>query len=65
VPKDCGELPRKAVKEPDEEPDFMCLMEDDAMITEVAVTTDLLLTPFQPHEINHVRLVIQVKIRIP
>jgi hypothetical protein len=61
IPADCGEL-RGAIKESDEDP-FFCLLEDDALITEVAVTTDTLLTPCTAGKESDVHLVIKVKIR--
>jgi hypothetical protein len=62
VPVDCSEL-GGAVKSSDEEPYFFCLLEDDALITEVAVTTDALLTPYIPGDENDVQLVIKAKVR--
>jgi hypothetical protein len=47
--------------EADENPLF-CLLEDDSLITNLAVTTDLLLDPGR--DLNDVRLIITVKIRI-
>ncbi len=62
VPADCGEL-GDAVKEADEDPYFFCLLEDDALITEVAVTTDFLLSPYVPNGENDVQLIIKAKVR--
>jgi hypothetical protein len=62
VPSDCGEL-GDAVKETDEDPYFFCLLEDDALITEVAVTTDFLLSPCLPNGENDVQLIIKAKVR--
>ncbi len=50
-------------KDAAEEPYFFCLMEDDALITEVAVTTDTLLTPCDEGNENDIHLVIKVKVR--
>lgn len=44
----------------DEDP-FFCLLEDDALITEINITTDRLFTPAPPGDINDVVLVIHVK----
>ena len=45
----------------DEDP-FLCLLEDDSLITEFKVTTDRLLTPLEPGGLeNNVQLVIHVK----
>jgi hypothetical protein len=62
TPADCSEL-AAATKEADEDPYFFCLLEDDALITEIAVTTDVLLTPCPSGHENDVRLVIKVKAR--
>jgi hypothetical protein len=52
-----------AQKDADEEPYFYCLMEDDALITDVAVTTDTLLTAYETGHENDVHLVIKVRVR--
>ena len=62
IPTDCHEL-AGATKEADEDPYFFCLMEDDAMITEVAVATDTLLSPCGSGRESDVHLVIKVKVR--
>jgi hypothetical protein len=62
VPENCSEL-TGAVKEPNEEPYFFCLLEDDALITDVSITTDTLLTPYLAGTENDVHLVIKVKVR--
>ena len=50
-------------KDADEEPYFYCLMEDDALITDVAVTTDTLLTSYEAGHENDVHLVVKVRVR--
>jgi hypothetical protein len=61
VPQNCSEL-AGATPEPHEANRFFCLLEDDALITELRVTTDWLLTPRADGEsVNDVRLIIQVK----
>lgn len=62
VPENCSEL-TGAIKDADEEPYFFCLLEDDALITEVTVTTDTLLTPFQSGNETDVCLIIKAKIK--
>jgi hypothetical protein len=62
VPADCGELAGTA-KDADEDPYFFCLLEDDALITEVSVTTDTLMTAHGRGEENDVHLVIKVRVR--
>ena len=60
MPKNCDEV-KGFTPEPDEKP-FLCLLEDDSLITEVSVTTDLLLAPRSTNEhVNDVHLVIRVK----
>jgi hypothetical protein len=44
-----------------ESPFFFCLLEDDALITEVNVSTDRLLYPAGPNEEKHVHLIITVE----
>src|SRR5262249_15996308 len=58
VPKK-HELPQ-ADRPAAEESPFYCLLEDDGMITELAVTTDRLLAPKQPEEIVAI-IAVQVK----
>jgi hypothetical protein len=49
----------------DRENPFFCLLEDDALITEVKITTDRLLVPMEQDEkINDVHLVIHVTTKI-
>ena len=58
----CSELPAGTVPAEGEDP-FFCLLEDDALITEVSVTTDRLLAPLEGTEsINDVQLIIRVKL---
>jgi hypothetical protein len=49
VPRECNEIPKEQGPEKDEEP-FFCLLEDDSLITKVAITTDRLLTPTENGE---------------
>ncbi len=62
VPANCDEV-AGAVRDTDEDPYFFCLLEDDALITEVSVTTDTLLTPYVAGQENDVHLVIKVKVK--
>jgi hypothetical protein len=62
IPSGCDEL-AGAQREGDEDPYFFCLLEDDALITDISVTTDFLLTPFAPGAESDVHLVIKVKVR--
>lgn len=62
VPENCEEL-SAASKAQSEEPYFFCLLEDDALITEIAVTTDTLLIPCKDGDESNVHLVIKVKVR--
>ena len=61
MPHDSSELP----KDPpalDEDP-FFCLLEDDALVTELALVTDRLLEPPQePSKDSHVHLIIRVTV---
>ena len=66
IPQSCTDVDLPAQK--DEY--LFCLLENDNLITDVRVTTDRLLTPFDPtpgpgasHPENHVHLVINVKVR--
>ncbi|MFQ5914763.1 MAG: hypothetical protein ACE5JS_16470 [Nitrospinota bacterium] len=59
MPKDSRELPSGDHPLPDEDP-FFCLLEDDALVTNVSVTTDPLLEQAQPTEVV---LVVQVSVR--
>lgn len=64
IPASSNEL-GGAVPEKDEDP-FFCLLEDDALITEVNITTDRLLLPRRADEHLHdVLLVIRVTTKIP
>ncbi len=54
---------RVIAKDQDEEPYFYCLLEDDALISEVAVTTDFLLTPCAPNGEHDVHLIVKAKVR--
>lgn len=60
IPENCGELPVGQPPTADETP-FFCLLQDDSLITQVAVTTDRLLTPLSGGHVNDVKLVIHVK----
>lgn len=63
IPAECSEIPDGTKKEADEDPYFFCLLEDDVLITDLAVTTDTLLTPCTSEAENDVQLVIKVKIK--
>lgn len=60
VPKNEGELPKDSKPEKDEDP-FFCLLEDDALITNIAVETERLLE--SDVRANQVHLDIQVNTR--
>lgn len=63
IPKKAGELESDAKPEEGEDP-FLCLLDDDSLITSVNITTDRLLTPFtgnHKHPLNDTLLVIHVK----
>ena len=62
IPENCEEL-TGATKESDEDPYFYCLLEDDALISELTVTTDTLLTPYEAGQESDVHLIIKVKVR--
>lgn len=62
IPADCAEID-DFTKEPDEHPYFFCLLEDDSLIAEVAVTTDTLLTPYIAGQENDVHLVLKIKVK--
>ncbi|MCU1336519.1 MAG: hypothetical protein JWO19_2100 [Bryobacterales bacterium] len=63
MPKNCGEV--QADPQSGEDP-FFCLLEDDALITSVEITTDRLLTPLADNESeNDVELVIHVTVIDP
>lgn len=64
VPKKKAELGGYSF-EPDEDP-FFCLMEDDALVTKVSVTTDRLIMPLESGEqIDDVLLIIHVTVVNP
>ena len=64
IPQTCDEVSGQ-VPTADQDP-FFCLLEDDAMITEVNITTDRLLVPTEEGErIHDVLLVIRVRTTIP
>lgn len=58
-PKNANEIPAGTVPDADEQP-FHCLLEDDNLITGLSVTTDRLLRPAGPNEVELV-IAIQVK----
>jgi hypothetical protein len=64
VPKYSSDIGEDVTPDEDETP-FYCLLEDDALITSVNITTDRLLSPFvegsHEHILSDVFLVIQVK----
>jgi len=50
----------------DDEDPFFCLLEDDSLVTSIAVTTDRLLTPMEASEkIHDVHLIIHVQVVDP
>ena len=61
MPRSAGELgganPRRG------ENPFYCLLEDDSLITRVALETDVLLDPLKKQDVNKVRLVVTVDVR--
>lgn len=61
MPKGPSELPVGEAPKPDEDP-FFCLLEDDALVTEVAIVTDRFLEPGPPEEKSHVQLVVKVQV---
>lgn len=63
MPRDARELGGYVVPGVDEDP-FFCLLEDDSLITHVAVETDTLLQPTgQRFDPNDARIVIRVRLR--
>jgi hypothetical protein len=63
MPKDGSEI-GGAVPDADEDP-FFVLLEDDALITKISVTTDRLLTPLLSSDSKHdVHLIIGVKVKV-
>ena len=64
LPKDKAEFGQYRAPDADEQP-FFCLLEDDRLITRVAVETDVLLAPVSaPPDRNDARLVITVNLRL-
>ena len=61
MPHNIDELPTNAVPS-DEEAPFFCLLEDDSLITHIAVTTDRLLLPVA-HQLD-VLLVLHVRLKV-
>lgn len=59
APKDPSELPTSDMPGNDENP-FFCLLEDDALVTGVSITTDRLLLP---SHVSEVLLLIHVRVR--
>ena len=59
MPSSVGELPAGDVPKVDENP-FHCLLEDDALVTSLSISTDRLLTPAPP---SHVDLLIHVRVK--
>ena len=57
APKNCGEIPKNSTPSEYESP-FFCLLEDDALISGLSVTTDRLLVPAKSQ--SQVLLVIHV-----
>lgn len=62
IPKNETELVSGDAPQPGEDP-FLCVLEDDALITRVNVTTDRLLEPGTPEERSHVNLVLHFVVR--
>ena len=59
MPQECAEV-RGFHPEADEDP-FLCLLEDDRLITEFKVTTDRLLLPIGGGDVNDVHLIIHTE----
>jgi hypothetical protein len=59
MPREAGELPTGAAPQADEDP-FHCLLEDDALVTAISISTDRLLTARAPSDVS---LVIHVRIK--
>ena len=57
MPQTPDELPARDAPGPDEDP-FFCVLEDDSLVTEVTVATDVLLAPVAKNEVH---LLIQVE----
>jgi len=69
VPGSCDEIPSsngiRPLPDPGENP-FYCLLEDDALITSLTITTDRLLTPIENGEsANDVELIVHVAVIDP
>lgn len=62
MPRNVDELPKGCLPGADEIP-FFCLLEDDALVTEVKVTTDRLLEPANADEEAHAFLVMKVVVK--
>lgn len=63
IPSDASQLGRHTVPAEDEDP-FVCLLQDDKLISSVSIETDLLLQPTGPQfDANDSRLVITVTLR--
>lgn len=62
MPKNCSEL-ANAKPEADEDP-FFVLLEDDALITKISVTTDRLLSPILNGGKHDVHLIIGVRVKV-
>jgi hypothetical protein len=69
VPQYCSDIPSGTVKDPDEDPYFFCLLEDDRLVTDVKVITDRWLAPYAPppgpasHPENFVHAVVTVRVQ--
>ncbi len=64
MPKNCDEIPNNVTVDPDENPLYV-LLENDNLITKVTVSSDRLLLPLEPGErIADVRLVIGVVVNV-
>ena len=59
VPKTASEIPENDFPAPDETP-FCCLLEDDVLVTRLAIDTDRLL---EPGDTPEVRLIINVEMK--
>ena len=64
IPKEKSEIPTDDEPSEDEKPYFFCLLQDDSLITKVAIRADRLLQPLRdPFTPDHIRLMIGVTIR--
>ena len=61
IPKESKEIPKDDVPKPNENP-FYCLLEDDNLITKVAVRTDRLLKPCKESSFVELLITVQTKI---